>query len=258
MLRSLLFPAWLALASGRYGQGPPAASRPAIPLPGDTTWAVDLSDRPQDGHVKVTIEVLFADARGKKQKKRIVAEADVLAAETPIQKRDALKKAIDGALRKEENRVGGHALLRTVGVRDRTNLLPAADVRGSFADVQIENIVTLKRNKNAEVGPPSRPRALARIRLLGDVVGQNSDGVVSSVSISTDFGQVNVSSPAGNRRIDVLRQLASGLVALGATVWRDEDEFALFVLVDERVGGIGAGSDDEGLTVENRVTIEED
>lgn len=220
-------------------------------LPPGPSGSIHFGDPARTGEQKTTVKVTYTDALGKRQEKTITATTPLTPGDTPETKMAKVKDNLDAELNKDANKVGGQPLGSTGGSGNAMTISPAADLPGNFTDVKIEKITTddSKTGEKDTVNPPSLP-AVGQIEVMGDVTGSN--GTSASVfEVHTNLGTVTVSLTAGMRKPYILRQLAAGLQAQGATSWVDTDRMVLFVYVpggEGQISSLGAGSTDEGLT----------
>lgn len=223
----------------------------AAPPPGPS-GTIQFGDPARTGEQKTTVKVSYIDAQGKKQEKTITATTPLTPEDTPQTKAGKVKDNLNDEFNKDANKVGGQPLGSAGGgTGNAITIDPAGDSQGNFSDVKIEKITTddSKTGEKDTVNPPALP-AMGQIEVNGDVTGTN--GTSASVfEVHTNLGTVTVNLTAGMRKPYILRQLAAGLQAQGATCWVDTDRMVLFVYVpggENQVSSLGAGCTDEGLT----------
>ncbi|NUP95846.1 MAG: hypothetical protein HUU28_06755 [Planctomycetaceae bacterium] len=217
-----------------------------------SSGSILFGDPARTGEQKTTVKVSYIDSNGKKQEKTITATTPLTPDDTPETKLAKVKEKLDEELNKDSNKVNGQPLASTVGGGNGMIVTPAPDPQqGGFTSAKIEKISTddTKTGEKDVITSPSMP-ALAQVECLGDITGSDGSGA-SVFEIETNLGTVTVNLTAGMRRPVLLRALASGLEAQGATCWVDTDRMVLFVYVsggEGQVSAIGVGSTDEGLT----------
>ncbi|MBI5432589.1 MAG: hypothetical protein HZA52_07155 [Planctomycetes bacterium] len=211
-----------------------------------------FGDPARTGEQKTTVKVSYVDAQGTKQQKTITATTPLTPDDTPQAKKAKVQQNLNDEFNNDANKVGGQPLGSASGGSGYAMTIdPAAASPGNFSNVKIEKI-TVDDSKTGEkdvITPPSQP-ALAQVEAIGDVTGSDGSGA-SVFEVQTNLGTVTVNLTAGMRKPILLRTLASGLEAQGATCWVDTDRMVLFVYApggEEQLGSIGAGSTDEGLT----------
>jgi hypothetical protein len=220
-------------------------------LPPGPSGTIQFGDPARTGEQTTTVKVSYTDAQGKKQEKTITATTPLTPDDTPQTKTAKVKENLDAELDKDANKVNGQPLGSTGGSGNAMTISPANDSAGNFSDVKIEKITTddSKTGEKDTVNPPALP-AVGQIEVNGDVTG--TDGTSASFfEVHTNLGTVTVQLTAGMRKPSILRQLAAGLQAQGATTWVDTDRMVLLVYVpggENQVSSLGAGSTDQGLT----------
>jgi hypothetical protein len=221
-------------------------------LPPGGSASIHFGDPGRDGEQTTTVKVSYIDSNGVKQEKSISAATSLTSGDTPQTKRPLVQANLDAAFNLDVSKVGGQPLCSTSGSGNAMNITPANDSQGNFSDVKLEKVTTndKKTGEKDAILAASLP-SLGQVEVLGDVTGSDGSGP-SVFEVQTNLGTVTVNLTAGMRRPVILRQLASGLRAQGATTWVDTDLMVLFVYIPGGGGtaitALGAGSTDVGLT----------
>lgn len=218
------------------------------------TYSIDFDDPNHDGTQTTTVTVSYTDAQGVKKEKKISATTTIAHSMTAITKKEAVQASLDAALALPANQVGGQSLASTGGIagQDVLQVAPntATGTPPPFTDAKIDKVSTDDKNtnENDKVTPPAQSGpGIATVSAAGDLTGQAASGP-ATFSVITNQGLVTVNVTAGMRRLTLLKQLKTGLIAQGAKAWVDSDRMLLHVLIDgEMISGVGAGTNDSGL-----------
>ncbi|MBK7641429.1 MAG: hypothetical protein IPJ19_00020 [Planctomycetes bacterium] len=223
------------------------------------TYSIDFDDPNHDGTQTITVTVSYTDPQGVKKEKKVAATTTIAHTMTAITKKEAVQAALDAALALPANQVGGQSLATTGGIagQDVMQVAPATATGNPppFTEAKITKITTDDKNtkENDKVTPPGQSPAVATVSATGDLTGQAASGP-ASFSVITNQGLVSVTVTAGMRRLTLLQQLRSGLLAQGAKAWVDSDRMLLHVLIDgDVISGVGAGTNDSGLAAVSEV-----
>lgn len=208
----------------------------------------------KSGEQKTTIVLTYDKPGGAQGKKTITVTTAVTNSTTEAQKKTLVQQALDAELAKPANQENGHALGSTSGGSGNIMTInPSADSNGNFSGVKLKSISTddFKTGEKDKVTPANDGGsvALAEIEVVGDITGSDGSGT-SYYAVETNLGTVTINLAPGMTKPALVRQLASGLTAQGATVWTDPTTSVLFVLMpggEDGISSIGAGSTDEGL-----------
>ena len=227
------------------------------------TWTIHYGDPGRTGNHKTTITVSYIDAEGKKQEKSISASVSLTDSDSANKKREDIQKKMDEALSAPANTVGGQPLATTSGGGHAMNVTPSGNTPG-VSGAKIESVKTEDEQtgeKDKIIKPDGRP-GLGQVSPEGEIHGQTADRGPSVFFVDTNLGTASVQLTAGMTKLELLKALRAGLVALDPTLiaWVDSDLQMLFVKLDDEEDGIwmlGAGSTDRGLVAVCKVLVTE-
>ena len=225
-----------------------------------STWTIHYGDPGRTGNHKTTITISYIDAEGRKLEKSISASVSLTDGDSANKKREDIQKKMDEALSAPANTVGGKPLASTSGLGNAMNTAPSGDT-SDFSGAKIESVKT-EDEQTGEKDEIMKPRrnGLAQVGPEGELLGQTSDRGPSAFFVPTNLGTVSVTLSPGMSKLELLKALKAGLIALDSKVaaWVDSDLDVLFVKLgdgDDGIFTIGAGSTDQGLVAVCKVLV---
>jgi hypothetical protein len=219
------------------------------------------------GSTTVEFDIRYYNEKGKLDKIHVAAKVDIVGKLDATAKRlliePAVKKAADKAYT-------GGIIFSEMATGNVMVIAPNANEvrKGTFVEgIKVTDTDTSEHDKIIPPGPkaaendealtqnpmsvPNRPGSLAVVGLRGDIVGLTKQGPTGpwgagEFGVTTDLGRDVIPLEQGMTNQDALEALRAKLTLRKIVTWCDGER--LYILVDDRVGGVGAGIADAGAS----------